>query len=91
MAFAIYYVVEAVHVSGALAPVACNGAVGRRRLEFAADMRLEGGTAWKFVDFLLISLVFTLIGRATIWSPGSAAIVLPHLECSPAYDVARWV
>jgi NhaP-type Na+/H+ or K+/H+ antiporter len=57
-------VVEAVHVSGVLAPVACNGAVGRRRLVFAADMRLEGGTAWEFVDFLLISLVFTLIGVA---------------------------
>jgi NhaP-type Na+/H+ or K+/H+ antiporter len=64
MAFAIYYVVEAVHVSGVLAPVACSGAVGRRRLVFAADMRPEGGTAWKFVDFLLISLVFTLIGVA---------------------------
>jgi NhaP-type Na+/H+ or K+/H+ antiporter len=57
-------VVEAVHVSGVLAPVACNGAVARRRLEFAADMRLDGGTAWEFVDFQLISLVFTLIGVA---------------------------
>ncbi|MBL6459386.1 Na+/H+ antiporter [Belnapia sp. T6] len=61
-AFASYFAAEAVHVSGVLAAVACGGVVGRRRLELAAGTRLEANTAWEFVEFVLTSLVFTLMG-----------------------------
>jgi monovalent cation/hydrogen antiporter len=61
-AFASYFAAEAVHVSGVLAAVACGGVVGRRRLELAAGTRLEGSTAWEFVEFVLTSLVFMLMG-----------------------------
>jgi Na+/H+ antiporter len=61
-AFASYLAAEAVHVSGVLAAVACGGLVGRRRLDLAAGTRLEGSTAWEFVEFVLTSLVFTLMG-----------------------------
>lgn len=61
-AFASYFVAEALDVSGILAAVACGGLMGRRQLELAARTRLEANSAWEFVEFVLVSLVFMLIG-----------------------------
>jgi CPA1 family monovalent cation:H+ antiporter len=61
-AFASYFVAEAVNVSGVLAAVACGGFMGRRQLELAARTRLESNSAWEFVEFVLVSLIFMLIG-----------------------------
>lgn len=61
-AFSSYFVAEAVHVSGVLAAVACGGIVGRNQHQLAARTRLETNSAWEFVEFVLTSLVFLLIG-----------------------------
>lgn len=61
-AFASYLAAEAFHVSGVLAAVACGGIVGRRQFTLAARTRLETNSAWEFVEFVLTSLVFLLVG-----------------------------
>ncbi|MES2188150.1 MAG: Na+/H+ antiporter [Pseudomonadota bacterium] len=61
--FAAYFAAEALHTSGVLATVTCGLLLGRQqRKEFTAQTRLESGAVWGFVEFLLTSLVFILIG-----------------------------
>ena len=61
--FAAYLAAEAVHASGVLAAVACGLLLGRQQhAEFTARTRLELNAVWGFVEFLLASLVFMLIG-----------------------------
>lgn len=61
--FAAYLAAEAVHASGVLAAVACGLVLGRKQhAEFTARTRLELNAVWNFVEFLLASLVFMLIG-----------------------------
>ncbi len=61
--FAAYFAAEALHVSGVLATVACGLVLGRQqRAAFTAQTRLESAAVWAFVEFLLTSLVFILIG-----------------------------
>jgi CPA1 family monovalent cation:H+ antiporter len=61
-AFASYLGAEALHVSGVLAAVACGGFIGRRQLDLTARTRLEVNVAWEFVEFVLTSFVFLLVG-----------------------------
>ena len=61
--FGAYLAAEAVHVSGVLAAAACGLILGRQQhAEFTARTRLELNAVWGFVEFLLASLVFMLIG-----------------------------
>lgn len=61
--FAAYLGAEAVHASGVLAVVACGLMLGRKQhAEFTARTRLELNAVWNFIEFLLASLVFMLIG-----------------------------
>jgi NhaP-type Na+/H+ or K+/H+ antiporter len=61
--FAAYLGAEAVHASGVLAAVACGLVLGRQQhTEFTARTRLELVSIWGFVEFVLTSLVFVLIG-----------------------------
>jgi Na+/H+ antiporter len=61
--FAAYLAAEAMHASGVLAAVACGFVLGRKQhAEFTARTRLELNAVWHFVEFLLASLVFMLIG-----------------------------
>ena len=61
--FGAYLAAEAVHASGLLAAVACGMVLGRQQhAEFTAKTRLEMNAVWAFVEFLLASLVFMLIG-----------------------------
>jgi monovalent cation/hydrogen antiporter len=61
--FAAYLAAEALHASGVLAAVACGLVLGRKQhAEFTAKTRLELNAVWGFVEFLLASLVFMLIG-----------------------------
>ena len=61
--FIAYLAAEELHVSGVLAAVACGLVLGRRQhAEFTARTRLELNAVWNFVEFLLASLVFMLIG-----------------------------
>jgi monovalent cation/hydrogen antiporter len=61
--FAAYFAAEAVHASGVLSAVACGLVLGRKQhAEFTARTRLELNAVWGFVEFLLASLVFMLIG-----------------------------
>lgn len=61
--FAAYLAAEAVHASGVLAAVVCGLVLGREQhAEFTAKTRLELNAVWNFIEFLLASLVFMLIG-----------------------------
>lgn len=61
--FAAYLAAEAVHVSGVLGAVACGFVLGRHQYaEFTAKTRLESNAVWAFLEFVLTSLVFMLIG-----------------------------
>lgn len=98
-AFASYLAAEAFHVSGVLAAVACGGIVGRRQFTLAARTRLETNSAWEFVEFVLTSLVFLLVGlqlraiveRLTAYDPWHLAAL--GLVVSAALIVSRiiWV
>ncbi len=96
-AFASYFAAEAIHVSGVLAAVACGGLVGRRQLQLAARTRLEANTAWEFVEFVLTSFVFLLVGlqlrgiveRLGQYDPGQLFVL--GTAVSAALIVARFV
>ncbi len=61
--FVGYIVAEYFHMSGVLAAVACGLVIGRYQHEaFSARTRVESAAVWNFVEFLLTSLVFILIG-----------------------------
>ena len=61
--FAAYLAAEAIHASGVLAAVACGLVLGRQQhAEFTARTRIELVAVWGFVEFVLTSLVFVLIG-----------------------------
>ncbi len=61
--FVAYLAAERVHASGVLAAVACGLVLGRQQhAEFTARTRLDLGAVWHFIEFLLASLVFMLIG-----------------------------
>lgn len=61
--FVAYFAAEAVHVSGVLGVVGCGLVLGRHQHHvFTARTRLESAAVWGFVEFVLTSLVFMLIG-----------------------------
>ena len=61
--FAAYLAAETIHVSGVIAAVMCGLVLGRQQhAEFTARTRLELVAIWSFVEFVLTSLVFVLIG-----------------------------
>ncbi|MBY0338028.1 MAG: Na+/H+ antiporter [Acetobacteraceae bacterium] len=62
-AYAAYLLGEALHVSGVIAVVTCGIMLGQaQHSALSARTRTEARTVWQFVDFLLTSLVFILIG-----------------------------
>jgi monovalent cation/hydrogen antiporter len=61
--FGAYLAAEALHASGVLAAVAYGLLLSRQQHSaFSARSRMELGAVWRFVEFLLSSLVFMLIG-----------------------------
>jgi CPA1 family monovalent cation:H+ antiporter len=61
--FGAYLAAEAVHASGVLAAVACGFVLGRQQhAAFTARTRIELVAVWNFIEFVLTSLVFILIG-----------------------------
>jgi len=61
--FTAYLGAEALHASGVLAAVVCGLVLGRKQhAEFTARTRLELHAVWNFIEFLLASLIFMLIG-----------------------------
>lgn len=61
--FAIYIPAERLHVSGVLAVVTAGLWVGHRADRvFPTELMLEARAVWEWVEFLLNSLIFTLIG-----------------------------
>ncbi len=61
--FAAYLGAEQFHVSGVLAAVASGLVIGRNQHRvFSARSRLESNAVWNFVEFVLTSFVFVLIG-----------------------------
>ena len=96
--FAAYLAAEAVHVSGVLAAVACGLVLGRQQhAEFTAKTRLEMNAVWAFVEFLLASLVFMLIGlqlrgiASRLWQYDPWQLALLGLAISATLIVSRFV
>ncbi len=62
-AYASYLAGEALHVSGVMAVVTTGLVFGRaQHTVFTYNARVTMGVVWRFVEFLLTSLVFLLIG-----------------------------
>lgn len=63
VAYGAFLLAEALHVSGVMAVVTAGIVVGRAaHRTFSARTRLEARAVWDFVEFVLTSLVFILIG-----------------------------
>ena len=61
--YAAYLGAEALHVSGVLGVVGCGLVLGRNQHHvFSAKTRIEARAVWDFIEFVLTSLVFMLIG-----------------------------
>lgn len=62
-AYGAYLAGEALHVSGVMAVVTAGLLFGRaQHTEFGYSARINAGAVWRFVEFILTSLVFVLIG-----------------------------
>ena len=53
---------EALHVSGVLAVVTAGIMMGQGQYAFSARTRLDARVVWEFIEFILTSLIFILIG-----------------------------
>jgi CPA1 family monovalent cation:H+ antiporter len=63
LCFAVFLAAEAVHASGVMAVVTAGLVMGRAIYRaFSADTRQAAGAVWEFIEFVLNSLVFILIG-----------------------------
>jgi len=61
--FVAYIAAEYLHLSGVLAAVACGLVFGRNQhAMLSARTRVESAAVWNFIEFLLTSLIFILIG-----------------------------
>lgn len=61
--YAAFFTAEALHLSGVLAVVTAGMIFGRAQYRiFSARTRLESKMVWEFLEFVLTSLVFILIG-----------------------------
>ena len=60
--YAAFLGAEQIHVSGVIAVVAAGLVLGRAQHRFSARTRAESRTVWEFIEFVLNSLVFILIG-----------------------------
>ncbi|WBO24371.1 Na+/H+ antiporter [Sphingomonas abietis] len=60
--YAAYFAAEAVHASGVLGVVACGFVLRGQHHVFTAQTRLASESVWAFLEFVLTSLVFMLIG-----------------------------
>lgn len=61
--FGVFLAAEAIHVSGVIAVVTFGIVLGRQRHAiFSATTRIEAWAVWNFVEFVLTSLVFILVG-----------------------------
>jgi CPA1 family monovalent cation:H+ antiporter len=96
--FVAYFAAEAVHASGVLGVVVCGLVLGRQQhLAFTAETRLTAAAVWRFIEFVLTSLVFMLIGmqlrgiveRLTRYDPWQLAWLA--LAVSAALIVSRFL
>ncbi|MDB5375601.1 MAG: uncharacterized protein JWR00_47, partial [Rubritepida sp.] len=61
-AYAAFLAAEALHVSGVLAVVTAGIMIGQAQHRFSARTRQETRVVWEFLEFVLTSLIFILIG-----------------------------
>lgn len=62
-AYAAFLTAEALNFSGVIAVVTCGILIGRgQHRSFSAQTRIEARATWQFIEFVLSSLVFILIG-----------------------------
>lgn len=95
--FVGYMAAEYMHLSGVLAAVACGLVIGRHQhAALSARTRVEAAAVWNFIEFLLTSLVFILIGlqlRDVVerLDEGVATLALVALAVSAALVASRFV
>lgn len=81
-AYGAFLLAEELHLSGVMATVTCGIVVGRQaHTRFSARTRLEARVVWDFVEFVLTSLVFILIGL-------QLNAILGELEGRSAWELA---
>ncbi len=98
--FVSYLGAELFHLSGVLAAVACGLVIGRGQHEvLSARTRVESTAVWDFLEFMLTSLVFILIGLqlrdvlGRLGTYGTAQLLLLGLAVSATLILSRfaWV
>jgi CPA1 family monovalent cation:H+ antiporter len=60
--FAAFFAAEFIHVSGVIAVVVTGLVLGRAQHGFSARTRRDSRTVWEFIEFVMNSLIFILIG-----------------------------
>jgi monovalent cation/hydrogen antiporter len=60
--YAAYLLAEAAEVSGVISVVTCGALLGQAQHRISGRTRVEARVVWQFVEFLLTSLIFILIG-----------------------------
>ena len=60
--FGSFFAAEALHVSGVIAVVTTGLVLGHAQHGFTAETRRASLTVWRFIEFVLNSLIFILIG-----------------------------
>ena len=96
--YAAFLAGEELHVSGVMAVVTAGLIFGRaQHTEFSAQMRISAHAVWGFLEFILNSLVFILIGLqlnevlARIAGRGLGELAALALGISAAVIVSRFV
>ena len=98
--FAAYFAAEAAHVSGVLAVVGCGMMLGRHQHHaFTAQTRLASASVWAFLEFVLTSLVFMLIGlqlrgivdRLTHYDPWRLALLAGAVSATLIVSRFAWI
>lgn len=79
--FAAFLAAEGLHASGVIAVVAMGLVLGRAQHGFSARLRRDSRAVWQFIEFVLNSLVFILIGL-------QLNAILGRLDAWPAWRLA---
>ena len=96
--FVSYIGAELFHLSGVLAAVACGLVIGQGQHQvLSARTRVENAAVWDFLEFMLTSLVFILIGLqlrdvlGRLGAYGTAQLALLALAISAMLIASRFV
>ncbi|MBR0651730.1 Na+/H+ antiporter [Roseomonas terrae] len=79
--YAAFFAAEALHLSGVIAVVVTGLVLGRAQHRLSANTRSQSRAVWTFIEFVLNSLVFILIGL-------QLNVILDRLDDYPSWHLA---